>query len=103
MVSDLLVPGTFLYNVVYIGLIIFFCYFYTAVDVQPEDVADNMKKYGGYVPGIRPGSTDRRVHRSHSHAPDPQWRDLHLAGLHSADACSFGRSMFPSTSVVPRC
>ena len=55
MVSDLLVPGTFLYDVVYIGLIIFFCYFYTAVTFNPTDVADNMKKYGGYVPGIRPG------------------------------------------------
>jgi preprotein translocase subunit SecY len=55
MVSDLLVPGTLLYDVVYIGLIIFFCYFYTAVTFNPTDVADNMKKYGGYVPGIRPG------------------------------------------------
>ena len=55
MVSDLLVPGTLVYDVVYIGLIIFFCYFYTAVTFNPTDVADNMKKYGGYVPGIRPG------------------------------------------------
>ncbi|MBW2066952.1 MAG: preprotein translocase subunit SecY, partial [Deltaproteobacteria bacterium] len=35
--------------------IIFFCYFYTAVHFNPVDVADNMKKYGGYIPGIRPG------------------------------------------------
>jgi preprotein translocase subunit SecY len=55
MVSDLLVPGTLVYDLVYIGLIIFFCYFYTAVTFNPTDVADNMKKYGGYVPGIRPG------------------------------------------------
>jgi preprotein translocase subunit SecY len=55
MVSDLLVPGTLVYDVVYVGLIIFFCYFYTAVTFNPTDVADNMKKYGGYVPGIRPG------------------------------------------------
>jgi preprotein translocase subunit SecY len=55
LVSDLLVPGTVIYNLVYIGLIIFFCYFYTAVTFNPVDVADNMKKYGGYVPGIRPG------------------------------------------------
>jgi preprotein translocase subunit SecY len=54
-VSDLLVPGTLVYDVVYVGLIIFFCYFYTAVTFNPTDVADNMKKYGGYVPGIRPG------------------------------------------------
>jgi preprotein translocase subunit SecY len=54
-VSDLLVPGSLLYDVAYVGLIIFFCYFYTAVTFNPTDVADNMKKYGGYVPGIRPG------------------------------------------------
>ena len=55
LVSDLLMPGTLIYDLVYIGLIIFFCYFYTAVTFNPVDVADNMKKYGGYVPGIRPG------------------------------------------------
>lgn len=43
------------YNVAYVGLIIFFCYFYTAVTFNPVDVADNLKKYGGYIPGIRPG------------------------------------------------
>src|SRR5881396_2457127 len=48
-------PGTWLYNLVYVGLIIFFCYFYTAVTFNPADVADNMKKFGGYIPGIRPG------------------------------------------------
>jgi preprotein translocase subunit SecY len=37
-------------------MIIFFCYFYTAVTFNPVDVADNMKKYGGYIPGIRPGA-----------------------------------------------
>jgi preprotein translocase subunit SecY len=54
-VSELLAPGTWLYNLVYVGLIIFFCYFYTAVTFNPTDVADNMKKFGGYIPGIRPG------------------------------------------------
>lgn len=48
-------PATFLYNFIYVVLIIFFCYFYTAVIFNPVDVADNMKKYGGYIPGIRPG------------------------------------------------
>jgi preprotein translocase subunit SecY len=38
-----------------VALIIFFCYFYTAVTFNPVDVADNLKKYGGYIPGIRPG------------------------------------------------
>jgi preprotein translocase subunit SecY len=48
-------PQQVLYNLVYVGLIIFFCYFYTAVTFNPNDVAENMKKFGGYIPGIRPG------------------------------------------------
>jgi preprotein translocase subunit SecY len=48
-------PGGLFYNVLFAGLIIFFCYFYTAVSFNPIDVADNMKKNGGYIPGIRPG------------------------------------------------
>jgi preprotein translocase subunit SecY len=48
-------PQAILYNLLYVGFIIFFCYFYTAVTFNPNDVAENMKKYGGYIPGIRPG------------------------------------------------
>ncbi len=48
-------PHAFLYNLLYVGFIIFFCFFYTAVTFNPNDVADNMKKFGGYIPGIRPG------------------------------------------------
>jgi preprotein translocase subunit SecY len=48
-------PNRILYNLLYVAFIIFFCYFYTAVTFNPADVADNMKKYGGYIPGIRPG------------------------------------------------
>jgi preprotein translocase subunit SecY len=48
-------PGTWIYNVLYVVLIVFFAYFYTAVTFNPVDVADNLKKYGGYIPGIRPG------------------------------------------------
>jgi preprotein translocase subunit SecY len=47
--------GGLLYSLIYVGLIFFFCYFYTAVTFNPVDVAENMKKYGGYIPGIRPG------------------------------------------------
>jgi len=53
--ADALHPGAWGYNVFYVGLIIFFCYFYTAVTFNPVDVADNMRKYGGFIPGIRPG------------------------------------------------
>lgn len=47
--------GSWLYFVVYTGLIIFFAYFYTAIIFDPFELADNLKKYGGFVPGIRPG------------------------------------------------
>ncbi len=49
------VPSSISYNIVYVILIFIFCYFYTAVTFKPDDVADNLKKFGGYVPGIRPG------------------------------------------------
>jgi preprotein translocase subunit SecY len=54
-IQQTLTPGSWTYELVYVGLIIFFCYFYTAVSFNPTDVADNMKKFGGYIPGIRPG------------------------------------------------
>jgi preprotein translocase subunit SecY len=47
--------GHTLYYVIYAGLIVFFCYFYTAIVFNPSDVAENLKKHGGFVPGIRPG------------------------------------------------
>ena len=48
-------PGHIIYNLIYVMFIFFFCYFYTAVQFNPVDVADNMKRYGGFIPGIRPG------------------------------------------------
>lgn len=48
--------GTFVYDIFYVALIIFFCYFYTAITFNPNDLAENMKKFGGFIPGIRPGS-----------------------------------------------
>lgn len=48
-------PGNIVYNLFYVALIVFFCYFYTAVQFNPVDVADNVKRQGGYVPGVRPG------------------------------------------------
>jgi preprotein translocase subunit SecY len=53
--KDLTTRNNWLYNLVYVALIVFFCYFYTGVQFNPEDVAENMKKHGGFVPGIRPG------------------------------------------------
>ena len=54
--ADWLRPGSWLYNILYVALIIFFCYFYTGVTFNPTDVAENMKKQGGFIPGIRPGA-----------------------------------------------
>ncbi len=54
-VAAMFSPGTIFYYLLYIGFIIFFCFFYTAIQFNPEDVAENMKKNGGYIPGIRPG------------------------------------------------
>lgn len=48
-------PGTLVYNLLFIGLIVFFAFFYTAIQFKTDDVADNLKKYGGFIPGIRPG------------------------------------------------
>ena len=53
--SAMLTPGTIVYSMIFVGAIFFFCYFYTAVIFNPVVVADNMKKHGGFVPGIRPG------------------------------------------------
>jgi preprotein translocase subunit SecY len=54
-VRDALMPDDWRYQVLYVALIVFFCYFYTAVTFNPVDVADNLKKNGGFIPGIRPG------------------------------------------------
>jgi preprotein translocase subunit SecY len=54
-IADAMRPGNVIYELLFVGFIFFFCYFYTAVTFNPVDVADNMKKHGGYIPGIRPG------------------------------------------------
>jgi preprotein translocase subunit SecY len=53
--ADAMSPGGGFHDFIYVGLIVFFCYFYTAVTFNPVDVADNLRKWGGYVPGLRPG------------------------------------------------
>lgn len=53
--SKSLTPGNWVYNIFFVAFIVFFCYFYTAVTFNPIDVAENIKKHGGYIPGIRPG------------------------------------------------
>ncbi len=57
-------PGNTIYTLLYVGMIFFFSYFYTAIIFNPVDIADNLKKYGGYIPGIRPGQkTSEYIYR----------------------------------------
>lgn len=53
--AQMLQPGNIVYELLFVGLIVFFCYFYTSVSFKTDDVAENLKKYGGFIPGIRPG------------------------------------------------
>jgi preprotein translocase subunit SecY len=63
-VAGLLSPGRWLYILIYVSFIFFFCYFYTAIIFNPVDIADNLKKYGGYIPGVRPGQkTTEHIYR----------------------------------------
>ena len=64
MVAHYFQPPHAVYYLAFVGFIVFFCYFYTAVTFNPTDAADNMKKYGGFIPGIRPGkSTSEYIDR----------------------------------------
>ena len=54
-ITDWFNRSSWVYNLVYAGLVIFFCYFYNSISFNPKDLAENMKKSGGFVPGIRPG------------------------------------------------
>lgn len=58
-VSAWLSPSSVLYNVLYVGMIVFFCFFYTAIIFDPKDIAENIRKQGGFIPGIRPGEKTR--------------------------------------------
>lgn len=54
-ITDWFNRSSWIYNLIYAGLVIFFCYFYNSISFNPKDLAENMKKSGGFVPGIRPG------------------------------------------------
>jgi len=55
-ISSYFAPMSMLYNVLFVALIVFFCFFYTAIIFDPKDIAENLKKQGGFIPGIRPGA-----------------------------------------------
>ncbi len=54
-IGNQLAPGRLLYNVVFVAMIFFFCFFYTAIQYNPAKIAEELKRHGGYIPGIRPG------------------------------------------------
>ncbi len=63
-IAGQLSPGSIVYTLIYVSMIFFFCYFYTAIIFNPVDMADNLKKYGGFIPGIRPGqNTSEYIYR----------------------------------------
>ena len=78
-------PNSWAYVVGEIFFIIVFTYFYTAVTFNPVDQADNLKKYGGFIPGVRPGPADRRVPGPHPLPPDLPRRALPRRGGGAAD------------------
>ena len=79
--------GMPLYNLLFVSLILFFAYFYTAIIFNPDDVSENMRKYGGFIPGIRPGKRTAehidtiltRITLAGRRLPVP---DRHPAGVH---------------------
>jgi len=60
VISDSFNPTSLLYNFMYVVFIVFFTYFYTAVIINPVDVADNLRKAGGFIPGVRPGQDTQK-------------------------------------------
>ncbi len=63
-IAKQLSPGNLIYTVLYVSMIFFFAYFYTAIIFNPVDIADNLKKNGGFIPGVRPGqSTSEYIYR----------------------------------------
>ncbi len=63
-IAKQLSPGTIMYTILYVSLIFFFSYFYTAVIFNPVDISENLQKHGGFIPGIRPGAkTSEYIYR----------------------------------------
>lgn len=58
-ISSWFSPQSVLYNLCYVLMIVFFCFFYTAIIFDPKDIAENIRKQGGFIPGIRPGAKTR--------------------------------------------
>jgi preprotein translocase subunit SecY len=78
--SSFMSPDSVLYNLLFIGIIIFFCYFYTAIMFDPKGIAENIQKQGGFIPGIRPGARTRE-HIDKVLARITLWGALYVAAV----------------------
>ena len=94
-VTALLGHGQPLYMLFYGAMIVFFAFFYTAVVFNPKDTADQLKKHGGFIPGIRPGPAHGRVHRLRADPHHGDRRDLSGGGLPAAGGADHAASAFP--------
>ena len=102
-VQQLFGPGSVLYNVLYGLLIIFFTYFYTAIVVNPVDMAENMKKVGGFVPGVQPGKHTAEYIDRILLAHHPAGGDLPGADRGDPGHADAVRRTSRSTSAAPAC
>jgi preprotein translocase subunit SecY len=91
--QDYLDYQSFGYNAIYVALIIFFCFFYTAVVINPVDVAENIKKSGGYIPGIRPGK------RTAEHIDKILTRLTFIGGIYVSAVCVLPVILFSQVGV----
>ncbi len=83
-IDDWMNPGDFAYNAIYVALIVFFCFFYTAIVINPDDVSENIKRSGGYIPGIRPGKKTAEYIDGVLSRLTRGRRDLHRGDLRAA-------------------
>ena len=96
-------PADWRYNTVFTILNMFFAFFYTSVMFNPVDVADNLKKSGGFVPGIRPGKNTAQVHRARAVADHVRRRALPLRRLHDPGAAAEVHAGAVPASAAPVC
>ena len=106
-VNEYFQPGDWIYLLIEGMMIVLFTYFYTAVQFNPVDQADNLRRHGGYIPGIRPGPADRPVPRPRALAPDAAGLALPRARRRRSRACSSpteaSRRRAPARSAERRC
>ena len=97
--QNLATGDTPIYMATFFLLIVFFTYFYVSITFNPAEVADNMKKYGGFIPGIRPGRPTAEYLELRTHPSDRAWRALSGSDLHGPDRRAGGGRCEPELPV----